>query len=93
MSPDAEGACIMQHAFFLLVYESHSHVRLFGTIHNCHEKNTLFFSFFFIILTCFRTKLLQFNSLYMHERTPLGCNINFTFVILKLTGTKYLYAA
>lgn len=60
MSPDAEGGCIMQHAFFLLVYESDSHGRLFGTIHNCHEKNTLFF--FFFILTCFRTKLLQFNS-------------------------------
>lgn len=29
----------------------------------------------------------------MHERTPLSCNINFTFVILKLTGTKYLYDA
>lgn len=43
MSPDAEGGCIMQHAFFLLVYESDSHGRLFGTIHNCHEKNTLFF--------------------------------------------------
>lgn len=60
MSPDAEGGCIMQHAlFFLLVYESHSHGRLFGTIHNCHEK--ILYSFF-IILTCFRTKLLQFNS-------------------------------
>lgn len=44
MSPDAEGGCIMQHAlFFLLVYESDSHGRLFGTIHNYHEKNTLFF--------------------------------------------------
>lgn len=47
MSPDAEGECIMQHAFFLLVYESDSHARLFGTIHNCHEKNTLFFFFHF----------------------------------------------
>lgn len=48
MSPDAEGGCIMQHAlFFLLVYESDSHGRLFGTIHNCHEKNTLFFFFHF----------------------------------------------
>lgn len=48
MSPDAEGGCIMQHAlFFLLVYESDSHGRLIGTIHNCHEKNTLFFFFLF----------------------------------------------
>lgn len=58
--PMPKGGCIMQHAlFFLLVYESDSHGRLFGTIHNCHEKITLFF---FFILTCFRTKLLQFNS-------------------------------
>lgn len=47
MSPDAEGGCIMQHALFLLVYESDSHGRFFGTIHNYHEKNTLFFFFHF----------------------------------------------
>lgn len=56
--PKVDVLCNM--LFFLLVYESDSHGRLIGTIHNCHEKNTLFF--FFFILTCFRTKLLQFNS-------------------------------
>lgn len=43
--PKVDVLCNM--LFFLLVYESDSHARLFGTIHNCHEKNTLFFFLFF----------------------------------------------
>lgn len=42
--------------FFLLVYESDSHGRLFGTIHNCHEK--ILYSFFSLHFNLFQNKTI-----------------------------------